>query len=56
MGFLYKILVLFDNFSPKRGGGLGRVKKSLQKKTEVAKKGGGGVSVFVLLKVKKKRF
>ena len=33
---------MFFLLSVKRGGGLGRVKKSLQKKTEVAKKGGGG--------------
>ena len=38
-----------------RGGGLAQSKKFLSEKTEVVKKGGRGVSVF-LLKVKKQFF
>ena len=43
---LYKKLVVFLPFFAERGGGLGRVKKSLSEKTEVVKKGGGGGSQF----------
>ena len=49
-----KKLVFFDYFAEK-GGGLGRVKKSLSEKTEVVKKGGGGGLSF-LTESKKKQF
>ena len=43
-------------FRRKGGGGLGRVKKILIKKTEMVKKGGGGRGLSLLTQSKKKSF
>ena len=50
--FLLRMLTEILRFFLQRGGGLAQSKKSLSEKTEVVKKGGGRVSVF-LIKVKK---
>ena len=54
--FIFKNWYFFDHFSLKRGGvgGWAEPKNPCQKKTEVSKKGEGGGSQFLGLKVKKK--